>query len=162
MEPECLWDLLPPEVEERIWLFDLARRIQDFGVNRAMLDNEWSYTLENKKRAVSMMYRTFAAYCGVDSCAGRDVDVWEHSRAHARVMTRFEPRHPLFVPPCASWGMQTNDFRSVCDVLALDVSHDQMRRAAREAPRDYYHSQWWHELSCDQRRHISLMQLRIR
>lgn len=151
MESKSLWDVLPADIEARIWLFDLARRIMDFGVARASLDTTWNRSLENKKRTVTLMYRTLGAFCGVESSAGREIDVWEHSRTHARVMTRFEHHHPLFVPPCASWGMQTNDFRSICDVLALDVSHDQMRRAAREAPRDHYHSQWWDALTDDQR-----------
>ena len=151
------WDLLPDDVQARIWLFEKARRIQEFGVDRAVIDDSWERSLHHRKRYVTMMYRCFAAYCGVDSSAGSDVNVWEHSPIHARVMTRFELRHPLFVPPCASWGMRTNEFRSICDVLALEVTHDQVRRAAHEAPHDHYHAQWWPALSSTERQRIGSM-----
>tara|TARA_B100000405_G_scaffold148930_2_gene104100 strand:+ start:6150 stop:6632 length:483 start_codon:yes stop_codon:yes gene_type:complete len=153
----CLWDLLPDDAEARIWLFEKARRIQEFGVDNATVDNTWQQELKHKKRYVSLMYCRLAAFCGVDSFSSYDVDVWEYSRTHSRVMTRFEAPHPIFVPPCASWGMRTNEFRSPCDVLALEVSHDQVRRAALQAPRDHYDSQWWVSLPAAERRRIRLI-----
>lgn len=120
-----LWDLLPDDTQARIWLYEKARRIQEFGLESAQIDDTLlQRTLQQKKRYISLMHCRLAAFCGVDSFSILDVDVWEYSRSHSRVMVRFEARHPLFVPPCASWGMQTNSFRSLCDVLALEVSHD--------------------------------------